>query len=462
MYADEKKIALVTTFLGLVFGALLVFITPPFQAADEDSHFKRAFAISELNLLPDEAVGQGAGHFFPAAILDFETAHRDLIDNFRHRYSWRRLQRWSAEVQIDYSQRRLGVYSAAVLHPYLYLPQAAGIALGKALGNNTPLTLMQSGRLANLIFFWCCVGLALLIIPIGRMVLALLSLMPMTFSLTSSLSYDAVALGISALLAAVLLRLALDPRIEKIGWTQMVPAALLSIYLFELKHVYFWFVLLWFLIPSRKFSSRWIRWGSLGLVVAASLILHTAWRAAWDFTAVYPYSPAYHEQLNFISNKPLQYGLIWWQSLLRGEIFQLKDFVGNLGWRDNNLPLPFIQLYWLGLIAAAAVDQGPGNGLDRRGRLLVLGIGFLITFSVSTALYLIWTALPNIGGIGYPHIFGVQGRYFIPLGLLLAPLLGGTRLAVGVRPDLKALLVLGAGLLSISLTIFFTLLRYYY
>lgn len=35
--------------LMFIFGIVFVFVIPPFQMADEDSHFKKAYLVSNLN-----------------------------------------------------------------------------------------------------------------------------------------------------------------------------------------------------------------------------------------------------------------------------------------------------------------------------------------------------------------------------------------------------------------------------
>ena len=40
-------------YLSCIFGMLFLMLTPPFQAPDEDSHFKKAYVIAKGNLFPD-------------------------------------------------------------------------------------------------------------------------------------------------------------------------------------------------------------------------------------------------------------------------------------------------------------------------------------------------------------------------------------------------------------------------
>ena len=40
----------VYVYIALIVGILFVFLTPPFQSPDEDSHFKRSYQIAKGNI----------------------------------------------------------------------------------------------------------------------------------------------------------------------------------------------------------------------------------------------------------------------------------------------------------------------------------------------------------------------------------------------------------------------------
>ena len=42
----------VYVYIALIVGILFVFLTPPFQSPDEDSHFKRSYQIAKGNIYP--------------------------------------------------------------------------------------------------------------------------------------------------------------------------------------------------------------------------------------------------------------------------------------------------------------------------------------------------------------------------------------------------------------------------
>ena len=55
-------------YIALIFGMLFVFLTPPLQSPDEDSHFKRSYQISKGHFYPVEKDNK-IGNYFPKEML---------------------------------------------------------------------------------------------------------------------------------------------------------------------------------------------------------------------------------------------------------------------------------------------------------------------------------------------------------------------------------------------------------
>ena len=64
-FSIEKKYL----YIALIFGILFVFIVPPFQSPDEDSHFKKAYQVSKGKLYP-EVKKNVIGNYFPTEMLN--------------------------------------------------------------------------------------------------------------------------------------------------------------------------------------------------------------------------------------------------------------------------------------------------------------------------------------------------------------------------------------------------------
>ena len=128
---------LLCLLVGLLGTLPLVILTPPFQVPDEAQHFERAYQISEGGLRAEVHDGV-AGAELPASLpaLVRKCLGTDAILALR-RVTPAPLARSAAlrAMPLDPGQQRFVDFTGAAVYPPLaYLPQAAGIAIGRALG----------------------------------------------------------------------------------------------------------------------------------------------------------------------------------------------------------------------------------------------------------------------------------------------------------------------------------------
>jgi len=95
--------------------------------------------------------------------------------------------------------------------------------------------------------------------------------------------------------------------------------------------------------------------------------------------------------------------------------------------------------------------------------MLIIFLGIFVL--VETSMYLVWTAMPGSGGIGYPVVLGVQGRYFIPsvvVGLLIFYYNNKREIKLIQGIQDKVLSFVPIALISMcSLTTFILIIRYW-
>ena len=409
------------TRILLFFGLLCVFIVPPFQMVDEDSHFKKAYLVSNFVILPDVIDGH-YGNLLPKSLLEFEHNHRYMIRDVTQKYNYSKFY-FSYALPQDYSEKQFATFSTSKTHPLLYLPQASGILVAKImfLFNEdllTPGTILYAGRIGNLLFFALCFYFAVKWIPFLKRTAVLVGLMPMTMGLASSLNYDAMVIGVSLLFIAYVFKLAYTN--DSIGTKEIVILCVFSIALIEMKMVYFPLLGLFFLVPKKKFKSTWDYIKNFAIIVFSGIFVHAAWGLITRIGLASPSDDSGYilDQAKFILNNPVNYTGILIRSIFENFQFYIISFVGNLGWLDTNFPYVFIFGYLLFLVLASLFDSN-GIALKASNRLLLFFVFISIVILIETSLYLIWTSIPEIGGIGYPVITGVQGRYFIPCSLAL-------------------------------------------
>src|SRR5262245_40105858 len=118
--------------LGLVFGGLLLAITPPLQVPDEEAHFYRAFQVSDGGLIAEKRDARSGGwipeslvvvtdRFIGLAHSQQRTTVAAIVDAF--------------SIPLDPSLRQfVGFENTSPQTPLSYLPQSLGMRLGRALG----------------------------------------------------------------------------------------------------------------------------------------------------------------------------------------------------------------------------------------------------------------------------------------------------------------------------------------
>ena len=460
---DKAHLEYWVLFIGLSVGILLVYLTPPLQVADEDSHLKRAFALSDLKFFAEVDENRNPGHYIPRMLIEFEAAHSRMKGNIAEQYSFQELYLWSAAKKINFEDRVFNTYSSSKTHPLFYISQAIGIKVGRLLGNDTPLLLLHNGRLFNLFVFLLAIFWAIRLTPICKVGFGLLSVMPMTISLASSMNPDATIISVCFLLVAYILRLAYNPE-PQIFSKHVLGFIFFSTFLIFVKTVYFPLLLLIFLISRSKFVAI-SYWKSVSAIFAIGPLIFIIWKIAESFKysdfLPAPQAKYFAAQIDFILSNPLQTLGIFVSSLREYVLFYMYSFVGNLGWLDTNFPTSFIGLYVFLLILAFLFEDTSGVKIRLFHKLFMLAICSLIVGLILLAIYITYTSLPNIGGVGYHLVSGTQGRYFIPIAATVGICLSGTRVSL-LGPNKKYIyLVKSFSLASVIFTLLITLLRYY-
>ena len=387
------------------------FLTPPFQSPDEHRHFFRAYQLSEGVLLPYrlqpnmkegttvQALHAAVGGTLPTAVDALLLAtHADRL-RFNPDERLRAADLVSAlAIKVDANDRVFFRFPHETpFPPYAFAPQVAGILLARTFTDRI-LIHFYAGRLVNTISALTLVWLALLLAPaLWPICLAFCSLPVVSFQM-GSFSPDATVLGASILFGASLF----VGGARRARWVQGASLSLLTI-----KPFYAPVALLALLNSNSRFTSR------LGLVVV-SLLPGALWlalvsglivpvRTDVDFDA--------SRQLAGVLRDPINYLWLAAEDLVVNGTWYAESMIGVLGWQDRPLPTPHLLLaYTLALISPALCD--PERPHPSNWWVLILAC-VLSTAAIQLALYLSFSL------VGTQAIYGVQGRYFLPLFVLV-------------------------------------------
>ncbi|MEH6742562.1 DUF2142 domain-containing protein [Hyphomonas sp.] len=413
--------------LLLFFGFLLVFLTPPIQSADENSHLIRSIMVSEGQFWSREESGYW-GQDVPVSLIDYTTAHSPIIDDSTKRYTY---DRWFADsyTVADMETTRLHAYSGQSLSPLYYVPQSLGIWVGKALYAVTPATFnwpaaLYFARLGNLIAYVIAFWLVIRAVPRFAGVLSFLAATPMGIGLAASCSYDVVViLSAVGFFAATMAAVERDGDISKKHWAVIFALAFL---VGQSKAVYSPVLLTLFLLwkplgfrPFLKVAAAAGGFAILGIFVGSAM---------FGLPADPNLQQAIDGQVDYIVHNPLSI-----PGLVLTSVYQLSggmfvSALGNLGWLNATFPLPFL-VCWFGVGIAAIFSDGlRGPSADRPwlAAALLMGGAIIALFALFVAMYVTWTSVTT--GIGVDLIDSVQGRYVLPI---VPFVMGASVLAVG-------------------------------
>jgi uncharacterized membrane protein len=392
-------------------GAFVV-ATPPFQGPDEEAHFVRLLYITEGYLVP-VPVTKDSSVDLPVSVLNTVklTHFKDDIkgDTNKKYETWRTGQALDLEYDDDKTYKPTMVpYS-----PIPYLPAVPLVAASNAL-NASPVVGLYAARFSLAITSVMILWLAIRVIPAKKYFMAAVGLLPMVAFQQAVVTADGVSYALLALFIAFILYLKARAA-EDITTKHYVILVCLVILIALSKTLLYAFLPLALILWSKQGAKKW-----LATSAAAAILAIGAWTLATDQLITNPPGVDSAAQAGVLIERPLRWARVMWNSYTSpfGD-GQVRGIVGSFGAADTVYPMWATVLVLIGLFASAIL------ALDKtQVRLIVPRFIKLLTLlliagyfaAVNLAMYL------NYSPVGFDIIYGVQGRYFIPL-LIVLPLL---------------------------------------
>lgn len=396
---------------SVIFLIVGIFASPLFNAPDEESHFPRAYQVSEGTLVsyadPQDPRNGLMGGVLPAAVavpdeLATTHTHADVAE-----YATRSIDN---DDRVFVSFRNTALYS-----PVSYAPQALGIAIARLLTGNVA-AMAYAGRFVNWLAAVAIIFLCLRFLPTGKRIAFALALLPMTQQELFSLAADGMSFALC--LAIVTCALYWREREATMRLRDLVLIAAIVLTISQFKIVYAPICLALFLIPIERFGGR-TRYacsiicigllgiaGSLGwLSVSSSILASEALGTGVDPDA----------QISYIRTNQIAFIVTMIRTFLINLPFYLESATADyLAWMGIRVHSAIVVLYLLLLLTVTlSGSERLKTPFTVKTRLALAGIAILITAIMFTSLYLQYTP------VGSSMVGGTQGRYFIPLGFVL-------------------------------------------
>ena len=404
--------------IALITGLICVLFIPLGLGFDEKAHTRRIWEMSGGTLIPNYLSDKI--NIFPVAIDD----HLSIPPFFNDSEN----QFWNA----DYSEKidwwKLGNgKSSSSYFPTLYIPQVLVMAIfGRNF--NTPVTLLlYLVRLSCLLSFIVPTFFAIKVIPHSKWLFTTLALVPMALMQSGTISPEGLSNGFAFLFVAWMMRF-LEHKSEKITKKQLALLILMISLLFTLKLNLIVLAILLFLIPRNRFRSK----KQLVILIASLFILFGILVLGWNYLT--RSSLAYNgntpgevlSQAKFILQKPFGFVKVLAKDIFRNFGNYYRGWIATFPNQNLGMPWYIHLIYSLAVLFLVLFDPtNQKQGAKKRVILILTGLlGYLFTVSV---LFIKDTSLNS------PYITGVQGRYFIPIFLLIIMGLAATRFSISTK-----------------------------
>lgn len=402
----EKQFLLV----ALVFGVLFAAIVPPGHVPDEGAHFMRAYGVANGEFVARNIGGSAVGGEIPIE-SDFILRQADKKDRAgTYREMVAELTRGTTGEEV------VEMYNTSAVYNFVcYLPQAVGILIGKILGLPV-LWMIILARFCNYVIWLILMYFAVKLIPKFKKIVVFMALLPIVLQEAMSLSPDALTIGASVFMIAYVLHLTFVKR-GLLSKKERTILCLTAIVIGLCKIVYFPLIFIYLMLPEERFGSRKKKWMQVGGIVSLAIVVGLGWLAI-SFGMIVETNPGVNAgaQVMGIMGAPLGYLKVMVNTVDFNLFRWLREMLGmQLTSFGLNLPEVFFFVSF-SMLVLLMMQRDEKMRMRKIDRWLLSGVFVIIAVMIMTSLYVQWTPY------GEEMIGGIQGRYFLPI-LLLVPVI---------------------------------------
>jgi len=391
----QNKPETIFLWMGLIFGISTCFINPPFQVPDEIYHLSHAVYLTQDN----EISSNSSGTSFPmnavisGAEVHLHYRHTPLFLKEKSDYFSRLPPHPQFTEKTNYTKHH---------SMFPYIPSAIGVYIGKIFELSW-LDMTYLARITNLLVWLFLSYLAIRFIPIGKWLLCLIALSPMSIFQAASISIDSLTNGLSFLLIALILKFIFEKQ-------RIVLAGILtvSIFLAFTKIPYLILLSLMLLV----FTQRQLNFTQILSSILITVLIFSGFLWIFFTQTSSSFNSIAFQQIYSIIQQPIDYIQLIIETIRLHGISLVRGWVGIFGWLEINIPMWFVVSNIMMLALYAITDSSP-FALKKLSKILIFMAFILGIFVVFTTLYIIETPLLKLS-----YIDGLQGRYFVPLGIL--------------------------------------------
>lgn len=441
-YPVEKVFVVIAALIGLMY----TFVVPPFGVPDEQSHYLKAYSLSESHIFSQsDAIGDfvsvkngDAELYNTMAPYNQNYVHEmNNIDFSISGYQCVRYFLKKAPAADDQDYTRLDYFSQMNAYsPLAYVAPALGISIGELI-HLKPILIFYLARLMNLALFILLLYFALKLMPFGKMILFGVAMLPMTMHQAASLSADCVVNAVSFFFIAYCLYAAY--KLEKIRFRDVAALLVSAIVIANIKYAYFPLFLLIFIIPRSKFRNLKTYLISMATVAVPAVASWGIWALKTKKYYAVGNTTLTAAQISANTHYIFAHFPAYIHLALHTMTQAFQDYVmmmigQRLLWLNIQINYSLVICFILLIVFAAFVGYESDPKITKSTRILSIVASVLIMGLVMTSMFVTWT--PKSLDV----IQGVQGRYLLPF-LPLILLLGRNRFVISKKAYEKPMII---------------------
>lgn len=311
----------------------------------------------------------------------------------------------------------------AVYSPIQMMPQAIGIFLSRHIGLDV-YTQGMFGRLGNLIFFIVLGYFSIKIIPYRKNFLLLFLLSPKIMYLSATMSGDIFTNSIIIFYISYILKLKYENK--TLTKKKLMIPLLLAPFVAICKTIYLPVCFLVGILPTNCFKNNKRRIAYIISVIIISIATSLAWiklSNSISFSSDLDTLPS--QQIKYVKENPIEFIGVLIRGVCNNSINWSEDIVGGyMEWGSafSQPEIISIIVYVLFAISILLDKENEKKIKLKVNEIVLISLICLIVIAGAlSAMYINWT--PLYAGVGGLEIVGVQGRYFVPIVLLISLLM---------------------------------------
>lgn len=406
--------------IALVFGILLVFLTPPMWGADETVHFFRAYQISEGRLNQDEQIINGTksySGYVPSSFVKLRNLFSRDINN--NTVDTRQVDSLSEYIKIGSvaisNDSKVANPFGAITYPALsYFAPSLGMMIAN-LFNPTALALIYTARLATLLMYILLVFLSIYLVRNKsiKWIIFAIALLPTCLYQASVVNVDSLLFALCFVIFSMIYKLIYENiNRDKYYITILL---LLTGLLTLIKPPYVTLILPFIFFPmgnkvsvtNRRIVRYIIPVICLFIAIIGTISVQSIISAPLPYTSL-------AGQLHWIIANPFGYLSVIVRTAVMIDWLPLT--IGSFGSSFILMPWFVVDSLMLILVATAFIKTNGGSSENseemqhtKRIGLIFVSASVLTCLAIATTIFLTWT---HVGG---SIVEGIQGRYFIPV-----------------------------------------------